>query len=311
MTALLDFQRTIAGAVMQPLTARDTLPRRPRTHAAAEAVALVKPNSRLSSLERLEIYGRSYWSRVRDALSEDFPGLRAVLGARRFDRLRDAYLADCPSESFTLRNLGQHLPAWIEQHPEFAGSNHDVALDMTRLEWAHIESFDAAEHERLGPAEVALLGADDRLCLQPHLRWIEVSSEVDSLLIEVRNAAERAAGNRRAADAARAISPRALSQRRIARARASASDARLYLAIHRHELVVHYKRIDREIFRLLEALARPLPLGEALEFAYADSTLAPAQCRQQVAEGFALFAALGWICIPATVHQLRCSKELP
>ena len=284
MTALLDFQRAIAPAVMQPLTARDTMPRkttrRPvmprgpvsssRERAAAEAIALVKPNSRLSSVERLEIYSRSYWSRVRDALGEDFPGVRAVVGAKRWEKLRNAYLDDCPSESFTMRDLGRRLPAWIEQHPDFAGANHDIALDMARLEWAHIESFDAADDERLSPAEIAAIAPGSTLGLQPHLRWIEASSEVDTLLIEVRHAVERA-GNRRALHAARGVSSQAIpppavsiSKQRIGRARAAASDAPLYLAIHRHELVVHYKRIDREMFRLLDTLARPLPLGEAL-----------------------------------------------
>ena len=39
-----------------------------------EADALVKPNDRLTPLERLEIYSRSYWFRVLDCLYDDFPG---------------------------------------------------------------------------------------------------------------------------------------------------------------------------------------------------------------------------------------------
>ena len=85
-------------------------------------MALVKPNSRLSSFERLEIYHRSYWSRVLDAFGEDFPGVRALLGTKGFDRLRRRYLADCPSESFTMRNLGKHLAAWMERNATLAGA---------------------------------------------------------------------------------------------------------------------------------------------------------------------------------------------
>ena len=324
MTALLEFQRTIAGALMQPLTARWTLSRKnlsrgnPNGKSASDAIALVKPNSRLSSLERLEIYSRSYWSRVLDALGEDFPGVRAVVGAHRFDRLRRAYLADCPSESFTMRNLGRQLPAWMEQHPDFAGPSHDVALDMARLEWAHLESFDAAEYERLTPTEIAALDPGSTLRLQPHLRWIQATSEVDRLLLDVRASLERRGNSTRAVSenaisahdvSAPAIStPRAFTKARIAGARSAATAANpLYLAIHRHELVVHYKRIDAEMYRLLEALARPVPIGDALEIAYANSALTPEQCRQHVQESFALFATLGWFSKTGP-HP---SKELP
>jgi hypothetical protein len=109
-----------------------------------EAAGFIKPNDRLAPVERLEIYSRSYWFRVLDSLYDDFPGLRAVLGQRAFHRLSRAYLADCPSRSFTLRNLGSRLEDWLQRRPEYAGSRQALALDMVRLEWAHIEAFDNA-----------------------------------------------------------------------------------------------------------------------------------------------------------------------
>jgi hypothetical protein len=79
----------MAAALMRPLTAGD--------HIDPEApVDYIKPNDRLTSLERLEIYSRSYWYRLLDSLYEDFPGLRAVLGQRAFERLAKAYLTDRP-----------------------------------------------------------------------------------------------------------------------------------------------------------------------------------------------------------------------
>src|SRR5450755_2960630 len=106
----------MARAVMQPMSLRNNLKRGGLHHGAEEGIALVKPNSRLSSAERLEIYNRSYWSRVLDALGDDFPGVRAVVGAKRFEQIKRRYLDDCPSESFTMRNLGKHLAAWMERN---------------------------------------------------------------------------------------------------------------------------------------------------------------------------------------------------
>src|SRR5262249_33147020 len=73
------------------------------------AARYIKPNDRLTSFERLEIYNRQYWWRVLASMTEDFPGLRAVLGERRFEDMCRAYLTACPSQSFTLRNLGARL----------------------------------------------------------------------------------------------------------------------------------------------------------------------------------------------------------
>ena len=285
MSELLEFQRTLARAVMQPLSAGDNM-KRAIGHGAnreiRDGIALVKPNSRLSSFERLEIYSRSYWSRVLDAFSEDFPGVRAVLGAKQFDRLRRRYLADCPSGSFTMRNLGKHLVAWMQTNQALGGANYAIALDMAKLEWAQIESFDAAEHERLSPADVAALAPESVMQLQPHLVLIEAGYEVDTLLLEIREAAKRKGGV-----------PRAIGHNRIARA---VSSGPVYLAIYRFELVVHYKRLDAEMFRLLSALARRASIAEAVEFAYAKSLLTAEQCQQHIQSSFALFAALGWFC---------------
>ena len=279
MTALLDFQRTLARAVMQPLSTRDNMKR-----GAEDGVALVKCNSRLTAFERLEIYNRSYWSRVLDAFDEDFPGVRALLGAKRFDLLRRSYLHDCPSYSFTLRDLGRHLVEWMAAHPALVGPNHAIALGMAKLEWAEIKSFDGTEHERLTPEDIAITDPNSSLLLQPHLRLVEAAHDVDSLLLEIRESAKRHEGV-----------PRALAQKRIERAKSANP---VYLAIHRFELVVHYKRLDGEMFRLLNSLATGVTIADAIGFAYSDSPLTAEQCQQHIQSTCALFAALGWFCKP-------------
>src|SRR5580704_3067280 len=102
---LAELQRQMAAAIMQPLARADR-------QSPKSKVAYIKPNDRLTSLERVEIYSRSYWYRIIDSMYEDFPGLSAALGLRAFNKLVRAYLADCPSESYTLRNLGSRLWTW-------------------------------------------------------------------------------------------------------------------------------------------------------------------------------------------------------
>ena len=86
---LVALQRAVARAVMQPLTPSEHM-----RHTAPGggpmrkyAARYIKPNDRLTSFERLEIYNRQYWFRVLSSMNEDFPGLRAVLGERQFEAM--------------------------------------------------------------------------------------------------------------------------------------------------------------------------------------------------------------------------------
>src|SRR5439155_24117779 len=132
---LLTLQRKVGGAILRSLTPRWRMDKRSKP----VADAFIKPNDRLTSFERLEIYNRQYWFRIIDCFYDDYPGLRAVLGERKFSKLCRVYLAKYPSTSFTLRNLGQHLERFLREK-----SHGPMALDMARLEWARVVAFDGA-----------------------------------------------------------------------------------------------------------------------------------------------------------------------
>ena len=153
------------------------------------AESFIKPNDRLTSFERLEIYNRQYWFRLRDCFYEDYPGLRAILGDKKFERLADAYLARYPSQSFTLRNLGSRLVKFLEAKNR-AGLRRttQLALDMARLEWAHIEAFDNEARPPLSDRRFGRPGRRPqiRLQLQPHLTLLKLDNEVDDFLIELK-----------------------------------------------------------------------------------------------------------------------------
>src|SRR4051812_23155121 len=103
-TDLRQLQRAMWGMISHPLTTDNRMQKRAAdgTANAKIAATIAKPNDRLTSFERLEIYNRMYWFRVLDSLYDDCPGLRAVLGDQRFMVLAEAYLAEKPSASFTL-----------------------------------------------------------------------------------------------------------------------------------------------------------------------------------------------------------------
>src|SRR5579872_5710263 len=119
---LEQLQRTLLSVIQQPLTAAEGVRRRTLDGKPVKKIVneIIKPNDRMSSFERLEIYNRVYWFRILSSLADDFPGLRAVLGQRNFDKLIHSYLLECPSESFTLRDLGSRLESWLRERPRFA-----------------------------------------------------------------------------------------------------------------------------------------------------------------------------------------------
>jgi len=99
----------------------------------ARAHAYMKPNDRLSAAERLQIYNWQYSYRLLDSLAEDFP---ALLGKQTFAKLSVAYRSDCPSRSFTLRDLGARLYDWPVGHPgRHARSTISLSTDSNGLTW--------------------------------------------------------------------------------------------------------------------------------------------------------------------------------
>ena len=298
---LEDLQRTMAAAVMMPLTPDDEM----RSHApdgrAMEDVAagFIAPNSRLSSFERLEIYNRQYWYRVLSGLAEDFPVLRAVVGARNFDALSVAYLNEHPSRSFSLRNLGSKLVEWLEVHPEFTGRRHALAVDVARIEWAFVEAFDNPESTPLTLEEIATLDGDSRLAVQPHVRLLALSYPADEIVLALHKREKRQASEAGVKHEGGEDQPARLPKL-LRRA--------VWVAAHRVDFNVYYRRMEREEFLTLEAIRAGQPLGTALETGFGASQIPEAHLAAKVQAWFATWAELGWICAPDLESLLEGQK---
>jgi hypothetical protein len=292
MSNLADLQRRVAALVMQPLTRSESMRRKTLDGRAvnAEALALIKPNRVLSSFERLEIYNRQYWFRVLSSFAEDFAGLRTVVGGPQFELLMRAYLAECPSESFTLRNLGSRLEDWLRANPHWIAPQETLALDMVRLEWAHIEAFDGGVAPSLTPADIGLTGLEVRVSLQPYIRLLQLTYPVDDLLIEIHDHEADAAASTNAARSRQ-------FRRRIRRYR-EPEPGRIYLAVHRLDDSVYYKRLQLESFGLLNALANHKPLEQAIDFAFENSVMPEEELMVTLQQWFGNWAELGWFCRP-------------
>jgi hypothetical protein len=294
---LRSFQRMMAAAVIRPLDGNDNLQARwidgrPMDKVAAE---FIKPNDRLTSFERLELYNRMYWFRLFDAIRDDCPGLLAALGEKAFGRLAQAYLAQCPSRSFTLRNLCSRLGEFMRRNPRFTAPRTRLALEIARFEWAQTVAFDGESRPVIAAASLARTPPSRlRLGLQPYVTLLELRYPVDTYVISVkrRDAMRSEASN---------TPDSKVVHRRAARRAPLPHPSRTFVAVHRLDTRLFYKRLDPGAFRILEALARGDTLSRAV--AAAGAGVKPAQ----VQAWFTSWMALGWFYARGNKPRPRAS----
>jgi hypothetical protein len=294
---LAALQRQMANAVMRPLTKNETMQKRDANGAstAKEAASFIKPNDRLTSFERLEIYNRQYWFRVFSSFEEDFPGVKSLVGTRRFEALMRAYLEAHPSSSFTLRNLGSSLVAWLKQNPHYAGTNPESVIAMAALEWAHIEAFDNEKREPITAEQIATINDGSRLALQPYLRLLDLPYAVDDALLAIRDSSHD-----EASQASNAVSIHLVRRARAAR---RPKHEHIYLAVHRHDDTVYYKRLAREDYLLLHAFDQGVTLSDAIDAALIDTSIPEGDRPAFIHSAFTNWMQMGWLCSPVEETQ--------
>jgi len=286
---LRDLQKLMATAVIRPLARGDRMQIKWIDGQPAKILVnnFIKPNNRLTSFERLEIYNRQYWFRLRDCFYVDYPGLRAILGDRKFERLADLYLAQNPSHSFTLRNLGSRLVKFLEANSKLTAPRSPLALDMARLEWAHIEAFDSEAKVPLQTDEILDANPSKlRLQLQPHLTLLKLHHRIDDFLI----ALKKNAGLR--SEASNAVEQNH-PHKKIKLARKLKREIN-FLAVHRFDDGVYYKSLDEGQFRVLSALQKGATLEKAC--ARLAGLEISGDLGENIKKWFANWTALGWFC---------------
>jgi len=287
----------MAGALFRPLTPKWGMQKRWTDGSRMEelAAAFIKPNDRLSSFERLEIYNRQYWFRVLDCLYDDYPGLRAIVGERKFMKLITAYLARYPSDSYTLRDLGNRLEQFLREEPHWAAPREKLAIDMARFEWAQVVAFDGPSNPPVTPDDILDASpAKLRLGLQPYLSLLELNNAVDDFLIAVKKRESDALRG----EASNAVQAAPKAAKRPKRIRPPKRE-KVYLAVHRHDNMLYYKRLDPEAFAILTALGRGATVEDACAEAVTASDRANIDWAAQIKEWFDNWSALAWFCRPS------------
>jgi hypothetical protein len=285
---LQQLQKLTASVITQPLakgfrSRRTFIDGRPNEQVAAE---FIKANDRLSPFERIAIYNKQYWYRLVDILYDDYPGLVAILGRLRFNRLVTEYLQQYPSRSFTLRDLGGNIGRFIEENPAIIPpSRLQLCKELAAFEWAQVIAFDEP-----GPPPLCvddLLGSNPeklKLGVQPYITLLHLHWPLDDFTVKLKRSSLRG-------EASNAVdSPtRKPAKKKIVIPKRQ----EIFVAVHRLDNDLYYKRMDVNAYTILMQLQQGKSLASAVAAAVEQSDDASSWVAQ-IQPWFSNWTEMGW-----------------
>ena len=118
----------------------------------------IESSPQRSAEQRMTFYGNAYKLRLKEALSTDYERLHAYLGDELFDSLMQHYIEKYPSHHPSLRYFGQHMVELVEHQQPF--KQLPEVAEITRIEQAFANSFDAADSECVSLIQLAQLAPE-------------------------------------------------------------------------------------------------------------------------------------------------------
>lgn len=106
--------------------------------------------------QKLNVYVEGYRLRLIEALSVDYPKVQVLLGHQAFEQVCREYIAQHPSQNFSLRDFGQHYKSFLAQtHPGFP-----QLAQMADFEWVLKQSLDSKDMPLFTLNDLAQIPAD-------------------------------------------------------------------------------------------------------------------------------------------------------
>ena len=107
---------------------------------------------------RWAIYSSGYVARLVEALENDYPAVRRILGEGPFGSLTARYVRRFPPRSFDIGRAGDRLAAFLAE--DRLSAELPFLPDLARYEWSLAEAFVAADSVPLAWSDLAALGPE-------------------------------------------------------------------------------------------------------------------------------------------------------
>ena len=114
--SLAAVQAIFYDLVTAPEGVASRLLEREREGDALHLEALVRPSTKMSPAERVDVYANMYFYRILDVLRDELPRTLAAVGDGAFHNLVTDYLLDCRPAHPSLREVGARLPEYMARH---------------------------------------------------------------------------------------------------------------------------------------------------------------------------------------------------
>lgn len=119
------------------------------TNGTPELVPYVQKTNKLGVSKRIDIYADGYLARLIEAFTGNYSKLQEYMGENNFYKLAKKYLSTNPSTFRSIRQIGNKLPTFLSEDPQF--SKKAVLSNLARFEWTVEDTFDAPDALPLTP----------------------------------------------------------------------------------------------------------------------------------------------------------------
>jgi len=148
MKQLAELQHTFQDCVIHP--------------GRTSSTSWVSASGRAGPETQLSIYTHAYRARLKEVLTNDYPAMLMAIGDDHFNQLVEDYIQAYPSQYFSLRHFGGHLPGFVSGLVQQDEHYHNMQwlYELGKFEWTLGQAFDAADAPLLSEEDVATLPAD-------------------------------------------------------------------------------------------------------------------------------------------------------
>jgi hypothetical protein len=147
----------------------------------AAIAAAVKGTAAVPAATRLAVYANAYRIRLADALGDNMPHLRELLGEEEFGAVAARYIDAHPSQFASIRWFGDRLAQELER----SHSEQPWIAELARWEWALAASFDAQDAPTVGIEALATVApgawGELRLEFHPSVQQLELTTNAQVL----------------------------------------------------------------------------------------------------------------------------------
>jgi len=145
--------------------------------------------TRVASDVRLWLYSNAYYSRLVEALENDFQALSVLLGEDAFVSLCHEYTRANPSTYFTLRFFGQHFCQFLRSHFDYKTKQY--LIELAEFEWSFINAFDAADTDAINENDIASIPQEAwlalKMTLHPSVQLVKHTQNVRAIWCAVKD----------------------------------------------------------------------------------------------------------------------------